>query len=93
MNVYILSMERDYDREGHHYNCSVYTCLAEACVKGMVHENIRAGKYEMRIEFGTIDDKSCILKEIPREVAINYAVMKYPEKFDDKKRLKGETHE
>lgn len=89
MKVYILSMERYGDREGHHYNTGLFTCLAEACIDGLEHEMFRAGKYEMRIELAEVDSNGP-LKEVPREVAINYAVMKFPEKFDDKKRLKTE---
>lgn len=86
--VYVLSMERESDREGHHYNWGVFTCLAIACIEGLKHEMDRAGKYEMRIELHEIDNDDLVHKEIPREVSINYAVLKYPHKFDDKKRLK-----
>lgn len=88
MKVYILSMLRNGTREEHSYNSGLYSCLADACIEGIEHENCRAGKYEMRIELGTVDDDRCILKEIPREVAVNYAVLKYPNRFDDRKNLK-----
>jgi hypothetical protein len=40
----------------------------------------------MRIEIVVIDKLE--VGEVPREVAINFAVMKYPDKFDDRKSLK-----
>jgi len=84
--VYILSMERYGDREGHHYNCGLYSDLAEATIEALAHENLRAGKYEFRIELSQIDGDS--VQEVPREVCINYAKLRFPEKFDDKSRLK-----
>lgn len=94
MTVYILSMERYGDRDGHHYNCGVFADLAVAAIMGLEHESFRANKYEMRIELAVVEslgDSSKAISEIPREVAINYAVMSFPDRFDDKKNLKEET--
>lgn len=86
VKVYVLSMERYGDREGHHYNCGVYSDLATATIEALAHENCRAGKYEFRMEQMKIDEHE--VKEVPREVCINFAKMRFPEKFDDKGRLK-----
>ena len=87
MNFYILSMERSPEnREGHHYNLGVYSCLAQAFMAGVQHENDRAGKYEMRIELACLTTQTG-LKEIPRIVALDYAVLKHPHRFNDKKQL------
>ena len=45
MLIYILSMERYGDREGHHYNCGAFTDLAVATIEGLEHERWRADKY------------------------------------------------
>lgn len=83
--VYIMSMERYGDREGHHYNCGTFFDLADAVLEGLSHERFRANKYEMRIEFSEIGKNR--VQEIPRETAISYAKLKYPEKFNDKSQL------
>jgi len=84
--LYILSMEREENREGHHYNLNIHSCLAEAVIEGLEHEQCRAGKYTMRIEASPIGLDGYI-KEVPREVCLNYAKLKYPERFDDKMQL------
>ena len=87
MTIYILSMERYGDREGHHYNCGAYTDLAQTTIEGLEHERYRDNKYTMHIELVEVNDHT--IKEVPREVAINYAIARYPERFNDKKAIKG----
>ena len=85
--LYILSMERSPDREGHHYNCGIYSDLAAATIDGLLNERCRAGKYEMRIEICGCDSDEPT-KEVSRQVAIDFAKLKFPEKFDDRSNLK-----
>ena len=42
--LYILSMEKYGDREGHHYNCGAFSDLSEAVIDGLEHERFRDTK-------------------------------------------------
>jgi len=85
--IYILIFERYGNREGHHYIGGLYSDLAVATIEGLEHEMYRANKYELRLEIAFIDSNEPN-KEVPREVALNMAKLKFPEKFDDRGNLK-----
>ena len=88
MTIYIVTMQRD-GREGHHYGIGTYTDLAKAYIDGIDHGRFhRAGKYEPFIEECIVDSNH--LKEVPLNVAFNFAKMRHPEKFDDRGNLKEE---
>jgi hypothetical protein len=90
MRVFIVTMERTCDREGHHYNIGLYTDLAKAFIDGEEHGRFhRANKYVPRIEECVVDSEH--LKEVPYAVARDYAKMKFPERFDSESRLIEQT--
>lgn len=86
MKLYIVTMERYGNREGHHYNIGLFSDLADATIEGLSHQLFRDNKYEVRIELAEVDSERNI-ENIPLDVAINYAILKYPNKFNDKKQL------
>lgn len=90
--IYILSMERTSDREGHHYNCGLYSDLAAATIEGLSRERFRANKYEMRIEICSVDNHDSP-REVSRQVAVDFAKLKFPEKFDDRSQLKDDDND
>ena len=86
MKIYTVTMEREENREGHHYLIGAYTDLAKAVIEGLEHERHRADKYETRIELASVDSDDFI-KEVPRDVFIDFARLKHPERFDANKHL------
>lgn len=87
MKYYLLTMLRDGDKESHHYTMGLYTDLAEATIRGLNNERYRADRYQMNIQLVEVDSNN-LAKEVPRDVCVNYAKLKYPEKFDDRGLLK-----
>lgn len=88
--VYVVEMQKNGDSESHHYLDGVYTDLAVAAVEGLQHEIDRAGKYEMKITMLIVDSQFGMQRHIPNNVALDMAVLKFPDKFNDKKQLKQE---
>lgn len=87
--IYIVTMLRNGERETHHYIIGAYTDLAQAYIDGIEHGHFhRANKYEPLIQECAIDDDH--IQEVPLTVALNFAKMKFPERFDDRGKLKQE---
>jgi len=84
-SLYLLTMQRGGDAEKHHYTTGVYSDLAVAVTEALENELFRDNKYEFVIEILEVDKSSA--SKIPREVAINFAKLKFPEKFDDESNL------
>lgn len=84
MRVYILTMRRWGDTEGHQYISGVFTDLAECCIEGLEHKHFRGGKYEPYIQETLVDDTNSLILEVSQETALTFAKMKYPTRFDDK---------
>lgn len=82
MRVYILTMRRWGDPEGHQYVSGVFTDLAECCMEGLEHKLYRGNKYEPYIQETLVDDAFGPILEVSQETALTLAKMKYPTRFD-----------
>lgn len=87
--VYIVTMRRWGDDEGHSYIIGSYTDLANACIEGLEHQAFRANKYEPFIQECVINGEKPLV-EVTLTTATNYAKLRHPERFDDKGKLKDE---
>lgn len=84
-------MQRWGEDEGHQYVLGAYSDLADAMFEGLIHSDYRAGKYEPKIVETIVansNGKHHPVIKVSRETALNFAKLKYPEKFDDKGQLK-----
>jgi hypothetical protein len=80
MRIFIVTMLRHGNNEGHHYIIGAYTDLAKAYIEGLEHKQHRGGKYEPFIQETIVDGDE--LAEVPIRVAHDYAKLKYPDRFD-----------
>lgn len=85
MEVYSVIMERWGDNEEHSYLIGLYSKIEDAVIEGLSHQIWRDNKYIPKIHRCVID--STDLVKIDLKIAIDYAIMKYPQKFNDKKEL------
>jgi hypothetical protein len=80
MRIFIVTMLRYGQKEGHHYLIGTYTDMAKAYIEGLEHKRYRGGKYEPLIQEAIVDGDE--LAEVPIRVAHDYAKLRYPERFD-----------
>lgn len=85
MRTFVVLMSRNEDLEQHTYLDGVYSCLAMACLEGLEHELYRDRKYspiffEAELEGGKNS-------RVSRQLAIDFAKLKYPHRFDDKNNI------
>lgn len=81
MIIYVVTMQRNGDSESHNYVIGAWSDLAIAAIEGLSHKLYRANKYEPKIEILTVDNDKKI-EEVPYTVFVQYAKMRYPDKFD-----------
>lgn len=87
MRIFVVTMQRYGDAELHNYTIGAYTCLAKAYIEGKEHGRFhRAGKYEPHIDEMIVDTDH--LERVPLTIALDYAKLKFPERFDDRSNLK-----
>jgi hypothetical protein len=80
MRIFIVTMLRYGNKEGHHYIIGTYADLAKAYIESLEHKQFRGGKYEPLIQETIVDGDE--LAEVPIRVAHDYAKLKYPDRFD-----------
>jgi hypothetical protein len=79
-------MRRWGDAESHSYIIGAFSDLAKAFIEGIENKLFRGGKYEPFIEECFVDQN--YVKEVSLTVALQYAKLKHPERFDDRGNLK-----
>lgn len=89
--IFVVTMQRYGNEESHNYVIGAYTCLAKAYIDGIEQGHFhRAGKYEPSIVETRVDCPIGIIKSVSLTVALDYAKLKFPNRFDDRSNLKEE---